>query len=62
MTENKRNPNPFIRMAQEAKEAREQKFNIPGLSDKTDIVGKSPGKMNSVPRANKITRKAGRGR
>jgi hypothetical protein len=62
MTEPKRNPNPFIRAAQEAKAAKEKKFEIiPGATDKVDQVGKAP-KLSTVPRATKVMRKAGRGR
>jgi hypothetical protein len=61
MTEKKHNPNPFIRAAMAAKEAREQKFDIHGMTDKVDHVGKAP-KINTVPRATKVQRKAGRGR
>jgi hypothetical protein len=61
MTEPKRNPNPFIRAAQAAKEDREKKFEIPGAHDKIDHVGKAP-KITGAPRATKVMRKAGRGR
>jgi len=61
MTEPKRNPNPFIRAAQEAKEAKEKKFDISGVFDKVEQVGKAP-KLSTVPRATKVMRKAGRGR
>lgn len=61
MTEPKRNPNPFIRAAMEAKNIREQKFNISGVQDKAEQVGKVA-KMSSVPKAAKVMRKAGRGR
>lgn len=61
MTEQKRNPNPFIRMAQEAKAAKEKKFEITGIPDKLDHTGNLP-KINTVPRATKVMRKAGRGR
>jgi hypothetical protein len=61
MTEPKRNPNPFIRAAQAAKEEREKKFDIPGRADKIDHAGKAP-KMTTAPRATKVMRKAGRGR
>jgi hypothetical protein len=61
MTEPKRNPNPFIRAAQAAKEEREKKFDIPGAHDKVEHAGKAP-KMTTVPRATKVMRKAGRGR
>jgi hypothetical protein len=61
MTVPKRNPNPFIRAAQAAKEEREKKFDIPGLADKIDHAGKAP-KMTTAPRATKVMRTAGRGR
>lgn len=61
MTEAKRNPNPFIRLAQEARAAKEKKFDIPGLSDKNEQTGQMP-KNIAVPRATKVMRKAGRGR
>jgi hypothetical protein len=61
MTEPKRNPNPFIRAAMEAKAAKEKKFEIPGMSDKNEQIGNAP-KMTVVPRATKVMRKAGRGR
>jgi len=61
MTEAKRNPNPFIRAAQAAKEEREKKFDIPGMADKIDHGGKAP-KISAPPRATKVMRKAGRGR
>ena len=60
MNEPKRNPNPFIRAAMAAREIREQKFNIDGIQDKVEQVGKAP-KM-AIPRAVKVMRKAGRGR
>jgi hypothetical protein len=61
MTESKRNPNPFIRMAQEAKAAKEKKFDLTGLSDKNEQTGQLP-KNNTAPRVTKVIRKAGRGR
>lgn len=61
MTEQKRNPNPFIRAAMEAKAAKEKKFEIPGMSDKSEQIGHAP-KMTVAPRATKVMRKAGRGR
>ena len=61
MTESKRNPNPFIRAAMEAKAAKEKKFDIQGLSDKNEQIGNAP-KMTVAPRATKVMRKAGRGR
>ena len=61
MTEAKRNPNPFIRAAMAAKAEKEKKFEIPGVPDKTEQVGKAP-KMTTAPRATKVMRKAGRGR
>jgi hypothetical protein len=61
MSEQKRNPNPFIRLAQEAKAAKEQKFDINGIQDKSEHVGKVA-KMTTAPRATKVQRKAGRGR
>ena len=62
MTEKKHNPNPFIRAAQEAKAAKEKKFDIiPGAIDKLDQVGRAP-KIQSAPRPTKVMRKAGRGR
>lgn len=63
MAEQKRNPNPFIRLAQEARAAKEKKFDLEGIKDKTEQVGKSVPKMTaSAPRATKVQRKAGRGR
>lgn len=62
MTEPKRNPNPFIRAAQAAKEEREKKFEIPGAHDKIEHAGKAPKMTTSAPRATKVMRKAGRGR
>lgn len=61
MTESKRNPNPFIRAAMAAKSEREKKFDIPGVGDKNEHVGKAP-KITTPPRATKVLRKAGRGR
>jgi hypothetical protein len=60
MTEPKRNPNPFIRAAQAAKADRELKFDINGVHNKVDQVGKAP--KIAAPRATKVMRKAGRGR
>jgi hypothetical protein len=62
MPEEKRNPNPFIRAAMAAKAARGQKFDMPGLPDKSEQVGKSAPKISSAPRVSKVMRKAGRGR
>lgn len=63
MAEQKRNPNPFIRLAQEARADKEKKFDLDGIKDKADQVGKSAPKMTtSAPRATKVQRKAGRGR
>lgn len=61
MTESKRNPNPFIRLAQEARAAKEKKFDVAGLSDKNEHTGQIP-KNTTAPRATKVMRKAGRGR
>ena len=61
MTEPKRNPNPFIRAAMSAKAEREKKFEIPGIPDKSEQIGKAP-KITTAPRATKVLRKAGRGR
>jgi hypothetical protein len=60
MTEAKRNPNPFIRMNQQANLAKEKKIEIAGLPEKTNHVTNMP-KNNSAPRTTKVMRKAGRG-
>lgn len=59
MTEKKHNPNPFIRMAQEAKEQKQAAAGIIDNADKMSHTGATP---KIVPRATKIMRKAGRGR
>jgi hypothetical protein len=59
MTEKKHNPNPFIRLAQEAKE---QKQALTGIIDKTDKLSHTGTAPKITPRATKIMRKAGRGR
>jgi hypothetical protein len=59
MTEKKHNPNPFIRLAQEAKE---QKQAATGILDKTDKLSHTGATPKITPRATKIMRKAGRGR
>lgn len=59
MTDKKRNPNPFIRMAQEAKEQKFAAMNVLDKTDKQSMTGATP---KITPRATKITRKAGRGR
>lgn len=60
MTEPKRNPNPFIRAAQAAAVERERKFDVPGMPNKIEQVGRAP--KITAPRATKVQRKAGRGR
>jgi hypothetical protein len=62
MSEQKHNPNPFIRAAMAAKAEREQKFDLSGIADKNEVVNKTPKMAANVPRANKVLRKAGRGR
>lgn len=59
MTEKKHNSNPFIRLAQEAKEQKQAATGILEKTDKLSHVGATP-KITS--RATKIMRKAGRGR
>ena len=61
MTEAKRNPNPFIRAAQAAREAKEKKFEIPVISDKHDQVG-TQSKPDGVTHVTKVMRKSQRGR
>jgi hypothetical protein len=61
MTEAKRNPNPFIRMNQQANLAKEKKIEIAGLLEKTNHIGTNMPKNNSAPRTTKVMRKAGRG-
>lgn len=59
MTDKKRNPNPFIRMAQEAKEQKHAAMAVTDKTDKQSMTGAIP---KITPRPMKITRKAGRGR
>jgi hypothetical protein len=59
MTEKKHNPNPFIRLAQEAKEQKQASI---GILDKTDKLSHTGATSKITPRATKIMRKAGRGR
>lgn len=59
MTEKKRNPNPFIRLAQEAKDQKHAAMTAQDKSDKPLMTGAVP---KITPRATKIMRKSGRGR
>ena len=61
MTEKKRNPNPFIRMTQQANLEKQKKIDIHGVADKNEQTGQMP-KITAMPRATKVMRKAGRGR
>ena len=62
MTEPKRNPNPFIRMAQEAKQRREEQLkSLPGADGKMPVDQGKKAKPNKGFGGPTVVRRSGRG-
>ena len=62
MTDSKRNPNPFIRMAQEAKKRKEElEKGIPASDSKPASATKNTTKSSAGFAGTKVFRRSGRG-